>query len=52
MSVKYNIELPDDISADFWELLNKNFNVILIRKHHSVDGDMLNIKLKITKVKK
>lgn len=32
MSVKYNIELSDDISADFWKVMTKNFNVILIKK--------------------
>ncbi len=47
MSVKYNIELPNEISADFWELINNNFNVILLKKQHSVDGDTLNVKLKI-----
>ena len=47
MSVKYNIEIPNEISADFWELINKSFNVILLKKQHSVDGDILNVKLKI-----
>ena len=47
MSVKYNIEVPHDISADFWKFLNENFNVILLKKQRSIDGDILNIKLKI-----
>ena len=49
MSVKYNIELADDISADFWKFLNKNFDVVLKRKQHSIDGDTLHIELKIIK---
>ena len=49
MSVKYNIELADDISADFWKCLNENFDVVLIRKQHSIDGDTLHIELKIIK---
>ena len=52
MSVKYNIELQNDISADFWKLLNENFNVILIRKQHSYDSDTLYIELKILEMKK
>ena len=51
MSVKYNIEVLDDISADFWRFLNINYNVVLIRKHHSIDGDTLQIELKIVEMK-
>lgn len=47
MSVKYNIEVPDNTSAEFWKFLNENFNVILIKRQHSADGDTLNIELKI-----
>ena len=47
MSVKYNIELSDNISADFWKVLTKNFNVILIKKQHYIDGKILCIELKI-----
>lgn len=52
MSVKYNIELADNISAGFWELLNENFNVILIRKQHSYDSDTLYIELEFLEMKK
>lgn len=51
MSVKYNIEVPHDISADFWKFLNQNFKVIIIKKQHSVDGDMIEMKLGIIETK-
>lgn len=47
MSVKYNIELSDNISADFWKVLTKNFNVILIKMQHYIDGKILCIELQI-----
>lgn len=48
MSVNYNIEVPNECSAELWKLLTENFNVILTKRHHSVEGEILYIDLKIT----
>ena len=48
MIVKYKIEVPNELSAEFWKLLTKNFNVILTKRQHSVFGDTLYVELKIT----
>ena len=48
MIVKYKIEVPNELSAEFWKLLTKNFNVILTKRQHSVLGDTLYVELKIT----
>lgn len=47
MTVKYTIVAPNEYSADLWKLLTDNFNVILTKKQHSVDGEILHIELKI-----
>ena len=48
MIVKYKIEVPNELSAEFWKLLTKNFNVILTKRQHSVFDDTLYVELKIT----
>lgn len=47
MIVKYKIEVPNELSADFWKVLTENFNVILTKKQHSVDGEIINIDVKV-----
>ncbi len=47
MTVKYTIEVPNECSADLWKLLTENFNVILTKRQHSADGEILHIELKI-----
>ena len=49
MSVKYNIDAPNEYAADLWKILTENFNVILTKKQHSIDGETLYIEVKITK---
>ncbi len=51
MTVKYNIEVPNEYSADFWELLTDNFNVILTKRQHSPNGEVLYVELKIIESK-
>ena len=52
MSVRYDIEVPCDMSADFWKFLNKNFNVIIIKKQHFIDNNVLEIKIRMIEIKK
>ena len=47
MIVKYKIEVPNELSADFWKVLTENFNVILTKKQHSADGEIINIDVKV-----
>lgn len=47
MTVKYSIEVPNECSSDLWRLLTENFNIILTKRQHSVDGKTLHIELKI-----
>lgn len=49
MTVKYSIEVPNEFSANFWKLLTENFNVILTKRQHSADGEILHIELKINR---
>ena len=51
MSVNYNIEVPNECSADFWRLLTDNFNIILTNRQHSPDGENLYVELQIVKSK-
>lgn len=44
---KYTIEVQNECSADLWKILTKNFNVILAKRQHSIDGEILYIELKI-----
>ena len=48
MTVKYTIEVPNESSAELWKLLTENFNVILTKRQHSADSEILYIELKIT----
>ena len=48
MTVKYTIEVPNECSAELWKLLTGNFNVILTKRQHSADGEILYVELKIT----
>lgn len=47
MSVKYSIEMPDNCSANFWKILTNEFNVVLISRTHTIDGESLCVKVKI-----
>lgn len=47
MSVKYNIEIPNDYSADFWKILTNEFNVMVINRKHTIDGETLCLEVKI-----
>ena len=47
MTVKYSIEVPNECSAELWKLLTENFNVVLSKRQHSTDGEILYIELKI-----
>lgn len=51
MSVNYNIEVPNEYSADFWKLLTDNFNVILTKRQLSPNGEVLYVELKIIESK-
>ena len=51
MIVKYKIEVPNELSADFWKLLTENLNVILIKHQHTIDGKTLYIDAKIIGIK-
>ncbi len=53
MIVKYKIEVPNELSADFWKVLTENFNVILTKNQHSIDGETLYVDVTVidTKVK-
>lgn len=51
MTVKYNIEVPNECSADFWKTLTEKFDIVLTRRQHSVDGETLYIEGKITKIR-
>lgn len=47
MTVKLSIEVPNEFSANFWKLLTENFNVVLTKRQHYADGEILQIELKI-----
>lgn len=47
MIVTYSIEVPNECAADLWKLLTENFNVILIKRQHSADGEKLYIESEI-----
>lgn len=51
MIVKYKIEVPNEFSADFWELLTEKFNIILTKKQHSTDGETISIDVTVTDTK-
>lgn len=51
MIVKYKIEVPNELSADFWKLLTKNFNIILTKKQHSINRETLYINVTVTDTK-
>lgn len=51
MSVIYDIEVPNEHSADFWKLLTDNFDIILTKRQHSPDGEILYLELKIIESK-
>ena len=48
MTVKYTIEIPNECSAELGKLLTEKFNVILTKRQHSADSEILYIELKIT----
>lgn len=45
MIVKYTIKVPNECSASLWKILIENFNVILTKRQHSADGEILHIEL-------
>lgn len=47
MMVKYKIEVPNEVSADFWKVLTEKFNIILIKKQHCIDSEKINIDVKV-----
>ena len=47
VSVKYSIEMPDNCSENFWKILTNEFNVVLISRKHSIDGETLYVEVKI-----
>lgn len=51
MMVKYKIEVPNKLSADFWKVLNENFNIVLTKRQHSIDGERINIDVKVINIK-
>ncbi len=51
MMVKYNIEVPNKCSAEFWKDLTEKFNISLIKRQHTLNGENLYIELKIIDLK-
>ena len=51
MTVKYKIEVPNELSADFWKTLTENFNIVLTKRQHSIDGERINIDVKVINIK-
>jgi len=51
MTVKYNIEMPNKYSAELWKFLTENFNVVLTKRQHSINGKILHFELKIIDTK-
>lgn len=51
MMVKYKIEVPNELSADFWKVLTENFNIILTQKQHSIDSETINIDVTVIDAK-
>ncbi len=47
MKVTYKIEIESKLSAQLWKLLTENFNCVLEKRQHSVDGESMHIQLKI-----
>ena len=47
MIVKYKIEVPNELSADFWKLLTENFNIVLTKRQYSIDGETLYVDINI-----
>ena len=37
MTVKYKIEVPNELSADFWKTLTENFNIVLTKSGNIVE---------------
>ena len=46
-TVKYTIEVPNECSADLCKLLIEKFNIILTKRQHSADCEILYIELEI-----
>lgn len=51
MTVKYKIEVPNEYSACFWKVITENFNIILTKRQHDIDGETININATVTNVK-
>lgn len=51
ISAKYYIEVSNEYASDFWEILTENFNVILAKRQHSLNGTDCHISIIITDIK-
>lgn len=51
MNINYTIEVPNECSANFWKLLTDNFNIILTKRQHSPNCEVLYVELKIIESK-
>lgn len=36
---QYTIEMDSQLAAQMWEILTQNFDVEIVRRHHSEDGN-------------
>ena len=43
----YNIDVPSHLSAELWQTLTDNFDVIMKRQCHSLDGEENNVWIEI-----
>ena len=48
---QYSIELDSRLSAQVWEVLTNSFDVEILRRQHSEDGDNQHISIRINGVK-
>ena len=51
MTVKFKIEVPIELSADFWKIQTEIFNIVLTKRQHSIDGEKINIDVKVINIK-
>ena len=51
MTVEYKIDIPNEHSAYFWKVLTENFNILLTKRQHEIDGEKLNINVRVINVK-
>lgn len=51
MNTKYYIEISNEYASNLWKILTENFNVILTKRQHSLDGSDCHISIIITDIK-